>query len=135
MNANTTKSHKFIIWVINILCAKFDGKKSHEPAFLEKVISRYDWPECKKAIENKYNSLISNDILEIIIFFTTANIIIHQFILKLKKNWLGNILKYKSCWVTQAYQKQKSLLCSYVYISYEHYELEIFNVNESKKKN
>lgn len=59
-------------------------------------MSKYNWPEYKKAIESKYNSFIENDTCKVVSLPTKANIITGYWIFKLKKDRFDNVLKCKA---------------------------------------
>lgn len=59
-------------------------------------------------MENKYNSLIENSTWEVVNLLNAANVIIDQWVFKLKKDRFDNILKYKTCWIAYGYKQKNS---------------------------
>ena len=75
VSSHTAKFHEHMVWVLRTLNTNVDNEGPDEPATLEEAMSRHDWPEWKKAIESKYNSLIENGTWEVISSPTEANVI------------------------------------------------------------
>lgn len=64
-------------------------------------------------MKSKNNLLIENGSWEVVSPPIEANIFTDRWVFKLKKDWLGNILKYKAHWIVHGYKLKKSL--NYVY--------------------
>ncbi|THG96714.1 hypothetical protein EW026_g5162 [Hermanssonia centrifuga] len=70
---------------------------------LEEVRKRPDWPKWLTAIKSKLKSLNSNETWTLVEQLSGVNVIGSKWVLRIKKNAVGEIDKYKACLVTQGY--------------------------------
>lgn len=74
-----------MVRIICILSANVNNKQPHKLITFEGAISKHNWPEWKKAMENKYNSLMKNSTWEVKSLPTKTNIMTGCGVFKLKK--------------------------------------------------
>ena len=92
-----------------MLTAGADNADTDKLLTLKQVIAFTHWPEFKKAMQTEYDSLIHNNTWELISTPINQCVLTEHWVFKIKKNRLGNILKFKACWVAHNYKQEERL--------------------------
>ncbi|SLM34525.1 Reverse transcriptase, RNA-dependent DNA polymerase [Lasallia pustulata] len=79
-----------------------------KPLILKQAQVSPHWPEFKKAMQQEYDSLIENNTWELV---PTPNqaVLTGRLVFKIKKDCMGNILKFKARWIAHGYKQKEGL--------------------------
>ena len=104
----TPKLHEYMVTVLAMLTADADNADTNEPLTLKQAQVSPHWPEFKKAMQQEYDSLIENNMWELV---PTPNqaVLTGRWVFKIKKDRMGNILKFKARWVAHGYKQKEGL--------------------------
>ena len=95
--------------ILIMLENNIDNAGDNEPFSLEKTITSPHWPKWLKAMLSELNSHKKNGTWNLVDALSDHKILTEWWIFKLKKDCLGNILKYKAQWVVHSYKQKFEL--------------------------
>ena len=97
-----------MVIVLAMLTASADNADTDKPLTLKQAQVSPHWPEFKKAMQQEYDSLIENNMWELV---PTPNqaVLTGRWVFKIKKDRMGNILKFKARWVAHGYKQKEGL--------------------------
>ena len=82
--------------VLTILENNINNADNNEPLSFEKAMASSHWPKWFKAILSELNSYKENRTWDLIDASSDCKVLTEWWVFKLKKDCLGNILKYKT---------------------------------------
>ena len=103
------KSHQHMMKVLIMLENNIDDADNDEPLSLKKTMASSHWLKWLEAMLSKLNSYKKNETWNLVDASSDYKVLIRWWIFKLKKNCLGNILKYKAQWVVHSYKQKFGL--------------------------
>lgn len=89
-----------------MLANDIDNAGEDEPRNLEEAMKSPYWPQWLEAMKREFNSLIKNEVWELVNIPLDRKVLTGRWVFKLKKDRNGKILKFKVRWVVHGY-KQK----------------------------
>ncbi len=98
-----------LVTVLANLNVEYDDSGLDEPLFLKEAMASLCWNNVEKAMHAEFQSLIENDTWEYKNAPSGQAILTGRWVFKIKKDWLGKILKFKARWVAYEYKKQPEL--------------------------
>jgi adenylate kinase family enzyme len=100
------KSLIHMIWMLVTLIIN-DDQQSDELQILRNVMQRSDWSEWHDVMKRKFNSLVENQIWDLVERFDiNQQMIIERWIYKLKKNRNENLICYKARWIAHDFKQR-----------------------------
>ncbi|SLM41442.1 Reverse transcriptase, RNA-dependent DNA polymerase [Lasallia pustulata] len=102
------KLYEHMVTVLAMLTAGADNADTDEHLILKQAQVSPHWPEFKKVMQQEYDSLIENNTWELV---PTPNqaVLTGRWVFKIKKDRMGNILKFKARWVAHGYKQKEGL--------------------------
>ena len=85
-----------MVKVLTMLENNIDNAGDDEPLLLEKAMASPHWPKWLEAMLSELNSHKENGTWDLVDAPSDCKVLTRQWIFKLKKDHLGNILKYKA---------------------------------------
>ena len=95
--------------ILTMLENNIDNTDDDEFLLLEKVMTSPHWPKWLEAMLSELNSYKKNGIWDLVDALSDCKVLTRWWVFKLKKNHLGNILKYKIWWVIHNYKQKFDL--------------------------
>ena len=86
-----------------------DSTDDDEPLSLEKIITSPHWLKWFEAMLSELNFHKKNGTWDLVDASSDHKVFTEQWVFKLKKDYLGNILKYKAQWVVHGYKQKFGL--------------------------
>ncbi len=96
-----------MVQTLRILESNMDNEGDDEPNSLNQAMHRTDWLKWKEAMQAKYNFLIENKTWELTSMPENRQVITCRWCFKLKKDRIGQILKYKARWVVHRFKQEE----------------------------
>ena len=95
--------------ILTILENNINNADDDEPLSLKKVMASPYWPKWLKAMLSELDSHKENGTWDLVDASSDCKVLTRQWVFKLKKDHLGNILKYKAQWVVHSYKQKFEL--------------------------
>ena len=107
--SSISKSHQHMMKVFTMLENNINNADDDEPLSIEKIMTSSHWPKWLEAMLSELNSHKKNRTWDLVDAPSDCKVLIRWWVFKLKKDCLGNILKYKAWWVIHGYKQKFEL--------------------------
>jgi hypothetical protein len=130
LRANVIVENKFAykkvlqcyIYMIKILVMLINNDNQSNNQFdksqiLNEATQRSDWSKWEIVMRIKFNSLVENQIWDLIKRFDNKNVIIDKWTFRLKRDWNDKFQRYKIRWVTHDFKQRHEIDFDKIFVS------------------